>query len=213
MRPLLLRAALALLRGVSPGPYGEALCGDLLEEFARTGATGRLSREIASALLRGLWQESWGWLQPVVFSAGWSLLYPAWQAMEGGRVGSLLAQRSYGMEWPYSSVALLASAGLSPLLYVWSGALLYMMRNQRGTRWGVRWFHVGRGLSLSLSVLLVSWMLLLRWTGSEGLAGQRAVEAGSVPGVHLSWLSLSLTVSLLVGTYPARPARPRLRAR
>ena len=152
----LLRVALVLLQWVSGGAYGDALCGDLVEEFARTGSTSRLWKEIAAGLARGLWRHSAAWLQPLVFSAGWSLLYPVWQAMEGNRVWPMLAQRSYAMEWPYSSVALLASAGLSPLLFVWCGVLLYVARNQRVVSWSVASFRVVRGLSLSLSVLLVS---------------------------------------------------------
>ena len=207
----MVRAALSLLRRVSGGPYGEALCGDLLEELERTGAAGQFFREIAVALLRGVWGR---WLQPVMFSVGWSVCYPAWRAMDGGRLSAVLAQHGFAMAWPYSSVMLLASAGLSPLLFVWVGALLYVARAQRGERWAETMVRAVRGLSLGLSVLLVAAMVMLSQQNRAYADGEHG-ESGWIAALSHrdSAMKLPLTLSLLAATLSARVPRARLQIR
>lgn len=211
-RPVVIRAALRLLRQVSGGAYGEALCGDLLEELERTGSVSRFWREIAVAVLRGMWGR---WLQPVMFSVGWSLCYPAWRAMDGGRMSTALAERGFAMAWPYSSVMLLASAGLSPLLFVWLGALLYLVRSQRGGGWAETMFRAVRGLSLGLSVLLVAAMVMLsgRDRAEVGNGGADGLAAELSQRVQPPAMTLSLTLSLLAATLSARVPRLRLPVR
>ena len=124
-----------------------------------------------------------------------------------------MAQRSVAMDWPYSSLTLLASAGLPPLLFAWGGVLLYLGRSQRAERWEVRWFHLVRGLSLSLSVLLVSGMALAsRHADGPGmwLGGGQLTAA---PGLHVTGMSVCLMLSVLAATISVRTSRPRLRAR
>ena len=226
VRTMMMRMALALLKHTGGGAYGdayrEALSGDLLEELERTGEVGVFWRAVTGEVLRGVWGR---WLQPMVFSMGWSLCYPVWRGLDGGRLSTVLAQRGFAMAFPYSSMMLLASAGLSPLLFVWLGALVYMLRNQakarnqmagdpRSAGYVETLFRVGRGLSLGLSVLLVAAMVMLSARGGAdrgmGHGGEDEVAAevshrGSTPGV-----TLSLMLSLMAATLSARPPRARL---
>ena len=209
-RPMFFRLAMLLLTWIGGGgAYSEAMSGDMLEEFARTGNAGRFWREILGGVLRGVWRRSGELLQPVMFSVGWSLIYPVWQTIEGGRVWPALAQRSFAMEWPYSSVTLLASAGLSPLLFVWGGGLLYMTRTLRRDGQEVTWLRLLPGLSLSLSVLLVSGMVLLT-KRSDGF-GTLGEQGAPVFGLHLTGMSVCLTLSLMAATMSVRPLRLRRR--
>ena len=201
------RAAIWLLGRAGCERYSAAMCGDLLEELERTGATGRFWREVLTGMGVALRRRAGAVLQPVLFSTGWSLLYPMWWRMGESAVWSPLAQRSFAMNWPLSSVTLLASAGLPALLFVWLGTLMWVGLSRREGNRGPGWTRTVLGLSLSLSVLLISAMAMHSRAGETGRPFETAL-----PGVRqMPGLSLPLALSLLVATSFTRPQRLRTR--
>ncbi len=205
MTAKLLRLMIAVMERLGVGDYSEAMCGDLLEELERSGPTGRLWREVGAGFALGVWRRGSGWIRPMVFAAGWSAVYPAWQSVERLLVPGSAAARAEMLEWPYSRLIELAVTGMPALAYVWLGFLLYTMRNKGHGR-AANWFYVLRGVLLAPSVLLVSTLLLhvgVRWPGSgvwpeiaAGSAGPEPVASACVP------VALSLAAAMIAGRAP-----------
>ena len=205
MAATLLRLAIGMLERLGVGGYSESLCGDLLEELARSGPTGRLWRDVGAGFAAGLWRRGRGWIRPMMFAAGWSAMYPIWRSVEALLVPGSVAARAEMLEWPYSRVLELAVAGMPVLAYVWLGFLLYTVRNERlGSP--VSWFYVLRGVLLAPSVLLVSTLLMHLqaraaggpvWSlGVAGPAGREPMTTVWVP------VALSLAAAMIAGRAP-----------
>lgn len=207
----LLRVAIGALERLAAGGYTEAMCGDLLEELARSGPTGRLWREVGAGFARGVWRRSGGWIRPMVFAAGWSAAYPVWRSVEGLLMPGSVAARAENLEWPYSRLLELAASGMPALAHVWVGFLLYAVWNE----WrAASWFYALRGVLLAPSVLLVATlcmhlrrreMELAVWSlGSASAVGREPVAAMCVP------VAMSLAAAMIAGRPPGRQMkRPR----
>ena len=154
------------------------------------------------------------YLKPLLFSAGWSVLFPAWQLLEQTALPAGLGVRPGSLAWPYSSLLQLSAAGLPALTFVWMGFLLYSSVCAE-SECPESWIDAVRGMSASLSVLLLSTMLLLAHLKNPLFDLGSIGRDGFFLSVHVSAVSLPLMLSLLTATLSSRPPRvslPRRRA-
>ena len=209
MREKLLRLAIAAMERMDVGGYGEAMCGDLLEELAWSGPTGRLWREVVLGMARGLWRWCGRWVSPLMFAAAWSALYPVWRWAEQMAVPESMGVWAQALDWPSSRIVELAMVGMPVLTYVWLGFLLStMMLEELGS--SARWFYVLRGMLLAPSVLLVSTLMLRVQMGQPGFGYWSASPTGL--GAAKPMLSACLPVGLSLAVAIVAGREPRARA-
>src|SRR5258708_38884252 len=92
-----------VLEHLRAGIDGRALAGDLLEELEAGRSASWYWRQAAYAVAANAMAASRAYAMPLIFSVGWSLLYPAWLAIgRGGLTRAIVGYASF-FEWPYSA--------------------------------------------------------------------------------------------------------------
>src|ERR1700743_2853289 len=111
----------------------EALCGDLLEELQGGRSTGWLWREVLMTIGIRAWQKTYQeakpYALPLVFSAGWSALYPAWRLLAASPYSATAP--NYSIAWPYSSFQALAQGMAPAVTFVWLGFLVFLLLHRK----------------------------------------------------------------------------------
>ena len=190
--------ARCLLEHLHIGPYAESLAGDL-EENLRAGRSARWYwRQVLSAIGMDALTLLRAYAVPVVFSAGWSTLYPAWMvAGRGGRMQAMLERST-----SYSTSLDLASGIIPALVFLWLGFFLYQIyaslrARGRGSFDGsgagspVGWLQCAAASDSGFAARCPPLILDLRFTRLEDFYASAHVAA-----IH-THLALSLFASIL----------------
>jgi hypothetical protein len=196
-----------LLEKLSLGGKNDALAGDLLEQCHQGQSTAWFWGQVARALGRNAGQAAMDAMPAVLFSLGWSLLFPWWQAASAGWLPRAVPEQWMRLAWPRPAL-LEVSYGVAPTIsFVWLGALVYLVvRRERLA--GRSPLRVVSGLSASLNVLLLATMALLHHLQTPDLMVVTA--AHFYFGYAVMGISLPVAASLLTALLVAEGRRPRV---
>jgi hypothetical protein len=190
-----------MLEHLTLGSPNESLSGDLLEEFSCGRSVGWYWRQTLSAIAITLSSKSRAYVLPLVFSAGWSILYPAmWLSITKSQLTQNLLGRMATHDWPYSTGLHFVGATTPAAMLVWIGFFLYLAScNQVGRQLSM--LRILGSLSISLNVLFVA-------TIGQHLRNSD-IDVRNVSGKnfnsHLVALSIPLALSLFSALVCALP--------
>jgi hypothetical protein len=144
-----------MLDHLTLGSRNDSLSGDLLEELHAGRSAAWYWRQTFSAIAGTLSTKSRDYLVPLLFSAGWSLLYPTlWPAIVHSAPAQNLANRFTPSDLPYSTGLGSVAAVTPAAIFVWIGILVYLtLRNHESRPSTLR---ILASLSISLNVLFVT---------------------------------------------------------
>jgi len=184
----------------------EALCGDLLEELQRGRSTGWLWREVLTAIGIRAYQATKPYVLPLVFSAGWSALYPAWRLLAASRFSA--AKPDYRVAWPYSSFQEIAQGVGPAVTFVWLGFLVFLLL-RRETISQLSSFRLFQGLSASLNVFFLATLGLLAYLGNPSLELGYVSRDDFYTLFHLSVINIPLAASIFAAIWFVLPRTQR----
>lgn len=148
-----------MLEHLTFGPHREALSGDLLEEFRHGRSAGWYRRQVLSAIGVEALRKSREYTPPLIFSFGWSLLYPIWWFyLERSQPAQAIFARWSSLDWPYSTASNLICGALPAIAFVWTGLFVYVTSQPEIVR-RLSWLRLLRSLSISFNVLVGIWIL------------------------------------------------------
>jgi hypothetical protein len=197
-----------MLEHLTFGSPNESLSGDLLEELRAGRSAVWYWRQALSATALSLSGNARAYLLPLVFSAGWSTLYPAlWPAIVRSLQSETLLQRIATRDWPYSTSLHFVGATLPSILFVWSGFFAYRIASHNAAS-RLSTLRLLGSLSLGLNVLFIA-TIGQRLSGS-GMDTRIAAQ----PDLRSPLVALSLPLALslfsaLTCALPPRRRQPR----
>lgn len=210
-----------LVERLTFGLAKENLSGDLLEEL-HVGRSARWYwRQVMAAIAIGAGRAARECVLPLMFAAGWSMLYPAWRFLFRGGWAHATPHIWPTAAWPLSAMLELGYGMAPAVTFVWVGLLVYMLA--RGdVLYQLSGHRVVRSLSASLTVLLTAtvWTLEhlkhhnvdLAWVTREDFYWVfRLPVVGAVISVPLALSLLAALLSTLPGSPPRVGRRWRLR--
>lgn len=213
MKPdLAVALATWMLEHLTFGRDHDSLFGDLLEELGAGRSTGWYLRQVSMAIGVGLGESIREYATPLIFSAGWSTLFPLWRSM--GRNRFIHPDQWVTLSWPYSTMLYLAEGILPAVTFVWLGLLVYLLGLLRLRRVAeLSPFRVIMGLSTSLSVLLSATMGLFYYLKNPVINVQYVATEGFYSLFHISTINVPLTFSLLAAILSLLPHTPPIARR
>jgi hypothetical protein len=178
-----------MLEHLTFGSPNESLSGDLLEEFRSGRSAGWYWRQAVSAIAIRLSSESRAYALPLVFSAGWSIAYPAMLFfITRSRLTQTIVERMSAHDWPYSTSLHFVSASFPASMFVWIGFGVYLTSCNQVVR-RLSALRILGSLSISLNVLFVGTI------GQHLISSDIDVSRESFNS-HLVVLSIPLALSL-----------------
>ena len=203
-----------MLEHLTFGRDNESLCGDLLEELREGRSAAWYFRQASMAIGIGACEAIREYVSPLIFSAGWSTLYPLWRIIGRNRLVHPAPGRWAALGWPYSTMLDLADGILPAVTFVWLGLLVYLLLLLRLRRANeLSSFRVLLGLSTSLSVLLTATIGLFYYLKHPVINVQYAATEGFYSLLHICAINIPLTLSLLVAILSLLPRPPRIARR
>jgi non-heme chloroperoxidase len=145
-----------ILEHLTFGPHNEALAGDLLEELHSGRSAMWYRRQALAAVAVGAFEATRTSVTLLIFSAIWTMLYPAWRSIVSGVVGHPTFDKLSLLAWPYSSLAQIGYGVTPAIVFVWLGFTVFLLLRRYVTGYGLI-----LGLSQSLMVLLAGTMILV----------------------------------------------------
>jgi hypothetical protein len=185
-----------MLEHLTSGSHSEALSGDLLEEFQHGRSAGWYWRQVVSAIGIEAFRKSRNYTLPLVFSAGWSVLYPGWWlSITHNPLTQIASAQWLAHDWPYSSALQGVGEIIPAITFVWLGFFVYLMlrTDAEHTPSKLRLFA---SLSISLNVLVVTTVAL--WHPLNHFKAHLSYVAGEDFSFnsHLIAISIPLALSL-----------------
>ena len=200
-----------MLEHLTFGRDSESLSGDLLEELRAGRSAAWYFRQVSMAMGIGVCKAIREFASPLVFSAGWSTLYPLWRLFGRNRLLHPAPGRWVALGWPYSTMLDLADGILPAVTFVWLGLVIYLLLQLRLRRAKeLSSFRVLLGLSTSLSVLLVATIGLFYYLKHPVMNVQYVATEGFYSLFHICAINIPLTLSLLVALLSTLPRTPRI---
>ena len=196
----ILSVALAtwMLEHLTFGSRNESLSGDLLEEFQSGRSVGWYWRQALSAIAVSLSSRSRAYVWPLLFSTGWSFLYPAlWPSIMRSRLTQTILERMAERDWPYSSAMQGVCVHIPAAMFVWIGFFVYLTLRNR----------MGRPLSKLRLLVSLSISFNVLFTAIIGI-GLRDVSQKNFDS-HFVAVSIPLALSLFSALVCALPAMRR----
>jgi hypothetical protein len=183
------------------GPHGEALSGDLLEELQQGRSVQWYWRQVVAAIGVGLANRSRSYAQPLAFSIGWCMFYPAWWLyIERSPYAVRTFTHWLALDWPPSISMKLVVEVLPMVTFLWLGFFVYLTSHPE-TLQRLSPFRLLRSLSISLNVLLVCFILRFMPSAADVRNVTRESLYGNLP---LITLSVALALSLMSAIVSAR---------
>jgi hypothetical protein len=184
-----------MLEHLTFGSPNESLSGDLLEELQSGRSVGWYWRQALSAIAVTFSSKSRAYVLPLVFSAGWSILYPAmWPSTMRGLLTLPIVERMVALDWPYSTSLQVVGEIAPAAMFVWIGFFVYLASRNQGFR-QLSMFRFLGSLSLSLNVLFVA-------TIAQHLISSR-MDARNVPSENLDPYLVALSIPLALSLFSA----------
>jgi hypothetical protein len=203
-----------MLEHLTLGRDNESLSGDLLEELREGRSAGWYFRQVSMAMGIGVCEAIREYASPLIFSAGWSALYPLWRFIGRNRLVHPAPDRWVALGWPYSTMLDFADGILPAVTFVWLGLLVYLLLLLRLRRANeLSSFRVLLGLSTSLTVLLTATVGLFYYLRHPVINVQYATTEGFYSLFHICAINIPLTLSLLVAILSILPRTPRISRR
>ncbi len=209
-----------VLEHLSVGMDGKALAGDLLEELAAGRSAGWYWRQAAYAVAVNALAASRVYALPMIFSAGWSLLYPGWIAIGRGVFARTTLSYSRFLEWPYSALLEPVMGVLPVIVFVWVGLLVYLSlpsylsressgelsgKSSRELSGKLSALRLLGSFSVGFNVLLVASAALLPRGWFRGMGLQYRMVEDFYTNVRLAIVVMPLMLSLYAAILCARP--------
>jgi hypothetical protein len=185
-----------MLEHLTFGSPNEALSGDLLEEFQRGCSASWYWRQVLSAIVVSAFSKSRAYALPLLFSAGWSVLYPVWWlSIAANRLTQIFFTQWSAHDWPYSTALNGVGQTIPAITFVWLGLVIYLMlRTERSHP--LSRLRLFASLSISLNVLILStiglWLPLSRAKAHLSYVASRELFLSS----HLIAICVPLALSL-----------------
>lgn len=145
-----------MLHHLLAGENREVLAGDLIEEFRSGRSDTWYWRQVLTAIATSGFQNVISHRTVLLFAALWSMLSPGWLLYTAQwEMRANLIGRMWSLEWPWSTICSFLLPIVVCLLFIWIGALIYLIPYISFTKnFSVRRFR--RGLLLSLPMLIVT---------------------------------------------------------
>jgi D-alanyl-D-alanine carboxypeptidase len=204
-RPVMLAAW--MLEHLTFGRMNRALCGDLPEELEAGRSARWFWRQVMTAAAIGVGQAARECMLPLVFAAGWSMLYPAWKFLCRGGLAHAMPRSWCAAAWPWSSVLELGYGLVPAVTFVWVGFLAYLLLHSDAVR-ELTGHRAIRSLSTSLLVLLVATVWTLEHLRHQEISLAWMTREDFYSIFHLSTISIPIALSLfaaLLGTISRTP--------
>ena len=203
-----------MLEHLTFGRDNESLSGDLLEELRAGRSAGWYFRQVSMAMGIGACEAIREYASPLVFSAGWSALYPLWRFIGRNRLVHPAPDRWVALRWPYSTMLDLAAGILPAVTFVWLGLFVYLLLLLRLRRTNeLSSFRVLLGLSTSLSVLLAATIGLFYYLKHPVINVQYVATEGFYSLFHICAINIPMTLSLMAAILPILPRTHRIARR
>ena len=195
-----------MLEYLTFGSHNEALSGDLLEEFRQGRSAGWYWRQVLSAIGVGVVSKCRDYALPLVFSAGWAMLYPVcWLYIERSQLAQAMFERWVALDWPYSTSLELVGGIIPIVTFLWLGFFTYLMSHTEVAHELSKLRLLG-SLSISLNVLFIGLLVHFKHLGIDvGYVTRESLYANS----HLIAISIALALSLLSAISSALPRARR----
>lgn len=178
----------------------EALCGDLLEELQSGRSDVWFWREVLTVIGIRAWQMAKPYALPLVFSAGWSALYPAWRYLAASRYSAAIP--AHRVAWPYSSFQELAQGVAPAVMFVWLGFLVFLLLRKEILSQISR-FRLFQSLSVSLDVLFLATLGLLAYLRHPAPELRCVTRDDFYTLLHLSVISIVISIPLAASIFVA----------
>jgi hypothetical protein len=143
-----------MLDHLTLGARNESLSGDLLEELHSGRSTAWYWRQTISAIAITLCTRTRAYVAPLLFSAGWSILYPTlWPAIVHSEPAQNLVNHFTPSDLPFST-GLGVVSGIAPAtLFIAVGFFVYLISHKQTSTSTIR---LMASLSVSFNVLFVT---------------------------------------------------------
>jgi CubicO group peptidase (beta-lactamase class C family) len=174
---------------------GHALSGDLLEELENGRSMAWFLHQIAAAVLISSGTILSRCTTLLIFSAGWSLLYSTWRALCVGS-STYAIDRTGISAWPWSTLLELAFGVIPAIVFVWLGAAVFAFLTRSTRLFSIQ--GLGCALSISTSVLLVATLVVLHQLAHPQPVVREVTRADFFLIDHLYFISIPLTLSLML---------------
>ncbi len=184
-----------LLDRINLGTKGHALAGDLLEELENGRSMGWFLHQIAAAILINSAAIASRCTTLLIFSAGWSLLYPTWRALCVGSPTYTL-DRTGITAWPWATLLELAFGIIPAIVFVWLGAAVFAFLTRSTRLFSTQGLWCA--LSVSTTVLLAATLVVLRQLAHPQPVIREVTRADFFLIDHLYFISVPLTLSLML---------------
>jgi CubicO group peptidase (beta-lactamase class C family) len=184
-----------LVDRINRGSKGHALAGDLLEELENGRSMGWFLHQIAAAVLINSAAIASRCTTLLIFSAGWSLLYPTWRALCVGSPTYTLDHRGI-TAWPWATLLELAFGIIPAIVFVWLGAAVFAFLTRSTRLFSTQ--GLWSALSVSTTVLLAATLVVLRQLAHPQPVIRDVMRADFYLVDHLYFISVPLTLSLML---------------
>jgi hypothetical protein len=181
-----------MLEHLTFGSPNESLSGDLLEEFRSGRSAGWYWCQALSAIAVTVFSRFRAYLLPLVFSACWGVLYPAfWPSIVKGLSTQAIFERMATHDWPYSSAFQAVGEIFPAVIFVWIGFFIYLILRNPVAHY-ISTLQLFGSLSISVNVLFAA--TVLQHIRIVAIDGHRVSREDF--GVHFVALGIPLALSL-----------------
>jgi hypothetical protein len=158
------RIARWMLERFMPEGRDEALKGDLLESYRAGRSRGWYWRQVIAALAIACLQSYIRHRFVILYATAWCMLSPAWSLIlrrlqNNHRFGGFV----WSLPWPWSTVCDFGFSAILGLLFVWAGAVIYILLVRSKLR-AVSMRQISRGFTMSFAGYSVIAACLIAFT-------------------------------------------------